>query len=193
MPVTHHAQSLSTYQMQSYYRTPLTVGTAAQKFFEEEDASILDENILDHSALDSGLEMSPPMVESRRDSFGSIFSPKTEDWQSVEMHFVPSNNPFFEQHSNNPFLRMDQSRQAAYQNHNLPMTSSGSATPLQTFNSLPAVYDSGMPLFHMPGTMQAQTPFNNPSNPVALSQAPGHAAGQSLPTSPQKEHRISPN
>ncbi|KAK0632531.1 hypothetical protein B0T14DRAFT_560215 [Immersiella caudata] len=183
----------ATYQMQTYYRTPLTVDTNAQKYFDDEDSSILDDNILDHSSLDSALEMSPPMVESRRDSFAvsAMFSPKTEDWQSVEMQSVPSNNPFFDQHSNNPFMRMDQTQQAAYQNHTWPMTSSGSATPLQTFDGLPAEYDSGVSLFHRPATMQAQTPFSNPSNPVALFQQLGHAAGQPLPTSPQKEHWMS--
>ena len=183
---------VSAYQMQTFYRTPLTVDTTnAQKFFDDEDSSILDDNILDQSSLDSGLEMSPPMVESRRDSFAvsAMFSPKTEDWQSsVEMQSVPSNNPFFDQHSNNPFMRMDQSQQAAYQSHSWPMTSSGSATPLQTFDGLPSEYDSGVSMFHRPATIQAQTPFSNPSNQVALFQS---LAGQSLPTSPQKEHWMS--
>ena len=181
---------VSAFQM-PFFRTPLTVDTNAQKFFDEEDASILDENILDQSALDSGLEMSPPMVESRRDSFAvsSMFSPKTEDWHSVEMQSVPSNNPFFEQHhSNNPFMRMDQNQQAAYQSHGWPMTSSGSATPLQTFDGLSTEYDStGVTMFNRPTTLQAQTPFSNPSTQVALFQQLGHAAGQSLPTSPQKD------
>ncbi|KAK1758217.1 bZIP transcription factor 49 [Echria macrotheca] len=184
---------VSAFQMQSFYRAPLTVDTTnAQKFFDEEDASILDENILDHASLDSALEMSPPLVESRRDSFAvsSMFSPKSEEWQSVEMQSVPSNNPFFDQHSNNPFMRMDQSQQAAYQSHTWPMTSSGSATPLQTFDGLPAEYDSStVPLFSRPAAMQVQTPFSNPSNQVALFQQLG--AGQSLPTSPQKDHWMS--
>jgi len=182
----------ATYPMQQFYRTPLTVDTSnAQKFFDDED-SILDDSILD-SSLDSGLEMSPPLAESRRDSFAvsTMFSPKTEDWQSVEMQSVPSNNPFFDQHSNNPFMRLDQTQQAAYQNHSWPMTSSGSVTPLQPFDGLPAEYDSGVSLFHRPGTIQAQTPFSNPSNPVALFQQLGNPAGQSLPTSPQKEHWMS--
>ncbi|KAK3366933.1 hypothetical protein B0T24DRAFT_534071 [Lasiosphaeria ovina] len=185
---------VSAFQMQSFYRAPLTVDTThAQKFFDEEDASILDENILDQNGLDSGLEMSPPMVESRRDSFAvssALFSPKTEDWQSVEMQSVPSNNPFLDQHSNNnPFLRMDQNQQTAYQSHTWPMTSSGSVTPLQTFDGLPAEYDNGVSLFHRPVTIQAQTPFSNPSNQVAMFQQLGHS--QSIPTSPQKDHWMS--
>lgn len=185
---------VSAFQMQSYYnRAPLTVDTTqAQKFFEEEDASILDDNILDHSALDSGLEMSPPMVESRRDSFTvapSLFSPKTEDWQSVEMQSLPSNNPFFDQQSsNNPFLRMDQTQQAVYQ-HAWPMTSSGSVTPqLQAFDGLPVDYDANnLAMFHRPATMQTPTPFTAPVNPVPMFQQLGHAAPPSIPTSPQKD------
>ena len=165
--------SAATFQMPAFYRNPLTVDTShAHKFFEEEDASILDDNILDQSALDSGLEMSPPMVESRRDSFTvapSLFSPKTEDWPAVEMQSVPSNNPFFDQQSNNPFLRMEQSQQAAYQGHTWPMTSSGSVTPqLQAFDGLPVDYDT---------------------NNLAMFQQLGHqqAPAQSMPTSPQKD------
>ncbi|AEO65454.1 uncharacterized protein THITE_2112457 [Thermothielavioides terrestris NRRL 8126] len=186
---------VSTFQMQPFYsRTPLSVDTThAQKFFEDEDGT-LDDNILDQSALDSGLEMSPPMAESRRDSFAvapSLFSPKTEDWQSVEMQSVPSNNPFFDQQSNNPFLRMDQSQQAAYQSHAWPMASSGSATPqLQAFDGLPVEYDStNLAMFHRPATMQTPTPtpFNVPANPVPMFQQLGQPGPQSIPTSPQKE------
>ncbi|KAG7292091.1 hypothetical protein NEMBOFW57_002124 [Staphylotrichum longicolle] len=186
---------VSAFQMQSYYnRAPLTVDTTqAQKFFEEEDASILDDNILDHSALDSGLEMSPPMVESRRDSFTvapSLFSPKTEDWQSVEMQSLPSNNPFFDQQSsNNPFLRMDQTQQAVYQ-HAWPMTSSGSVTPqLQAFDGLPVDYDANnLAMFHRPATMQTPTPFTAPVNPVPMFQQLGHAAPPSIPTPLIRSH-----
>ncbi|KAK3694738.1 hypothetical protein B0T22DRAFT_80242 [Podospora appendiculata] len=176
-----------------FYRGGLTVDTShTQKFFDEEDSSILDENILDQNGLDSGLEMSPPMGESRRDSFAvsaGLFSPKTEDWQSVEMQSVPSNNPFLDPHSNNPFLRMDQqSQQQAYQSHGWSMTSSGSATPLQAFDGLPTTdYDSSVPLFHRPATMQAQTPFSNSSNQVAMFQQLGQHGVQSIPTSPQKD------
>lgn len=181
---------VSAFPVQSaFYRPPLTVDTTpAQKFFEEEDQSILDENILDQNALDSGLEMSPPMVDSRRDSFavGPLFSPKTEDWQPVDMQSVPSNNPFLDQHSNNPFLRMDQSQQAAYQSHPWPMaTSSGSATPqLQAFDGLPVEYDSNnLAMFHRPAPMQTPTPFTTPPNPVAMFQQLGHAPAQSIPPS----------
>lgn len=180
--------------MQSFYRTaPLSVDTnQAQKYFEEED-HILDENILDHSAVDSGLEMSPPMVDSRRDSFAvgsSLFSPKAEDWQSVEMQSVPSNNPFLEQpqqHSNNPFMRMDQTQHSSFgpRNNGWSMGhSSGSCTPMQQFDNMPAEYDtSAASIFQRP--MQGQTPFTNPTGQLNLFSSIG-SDNQSIPTSPQK-------
>lgn len=180
-------------QMQPFYRAPLTVDTShAQKFFEEEDSSILDENILDQSGLDSGLEMSPAMADSRRDSFAvstTLFSPKTEDWQSVEMQSVPSNNPFLDQHSNNPFMRLEQHQQPStysQQAHSWSMSSSsGSATPMQTFDGLPTEFDSNASIFQRQPTLQAQTPFNQPSNPVAMFQ---QLSNGSIPASPQKDH-----
>ncbi|KAJ4290136.1 hypothetical protein N0V88_006644 [Collariella sp. IMI 366227] len=112
-----------------------------------------------------------------------------EDWQSVEMQSVPSNNPFFDHQSNNPFLRMDQSQQAAYQSHAWPMTSSGSVTPqLQAFDGLPVEYDTNnLAMFHRPATMQTPTPFTAPINPVPMFQQLGQPGPQPLPASPQKE------
>ncbi|KAJ0313784.1 hypothetical protein COL5a_003291 [Colletotrichum fioriniae] len=183
---------VSTYQMPSFYRpTPLTVDTTqAQKYYEEEDHSILDETILDHSALDSGLEMSPPMVDSRRDSFavgGSLFSPKTEDWQSVDMQSVPSNNPFIEQqHNNNPFMRLDHAQPSPFapQGNGWSLSNtSGSCTPLQQFDGMPAEYDNGAPMFQRP--VPGQTPFTNPTGQINMF-APIGSGNQSIPTSPQK-------
>jgi len=185
---------VSAFQMQSFYRSPLTVDTShAHKYFDDEDSSILDENILDQNALDSGLEMSPPTADSRRDSFEvptTLFSPKSEDWQSVEMQSVPSNNPFIDPHSNNPFFRMDQSQQAAYASHSwAAMTSSGSATPLQAFDGLPSEFDTNLPLFSRPA-LQPQTPFSNSGSQVQVALFPqlAQAGSQSIPTSPQKDH-----
>ncbi|WYZ34632.1 hypothetical protein EsH8_I_000908 [Colletotrichum jinshuiense] len=182
---------VSTYQMPSYYRpTPLTVDTTqAQKYYEEEDHSILDESILDHSALDSGLEMSPPMADSRRESFAvgsSLFSPKTEDWQSVDMQSVPSNNPFIEQHSNNPFMRLDHAQPSPFgpQGNAWSLSNtSGSCTPLQQFDGMPAEYDSSAPMFPRP--VQGQTPFTNPTGQINMFASIG-SGNQSIPTSPQK-------
>ncbi|OAA64309.1 bZIP transcription factor, bZIP-1 [Niveomyces insectorum RCEF 264] len=135
---------VSTYSMHPFYRqAQLSVDTSghlAQKYFEE-DGSILDDAALDHGALDSGLEMSPPMVDSRRDSFAlgsTLFSPKHEDWQSMELQSLPTGNPFADhQHSTNPFMRMDQQQQqqqpqqqaqAQHQNSHHPGIAGGHVT-----------------------------------------------------------------
>ncbi|KAI8630525.1 bZIP transcription factor [Xylariaceae sp. FL1651] len=180
---------VSTFQMQAYYRNPLSVDTnQAQKFFDEDDTGILDDTILDHSALDSGLEMSPPMAGSRRDSFavaGSLFSPKTEDWQSVDMQSVPSNNPFLEPQNNNPFTRPDPPH-ATYGSQNQPWSmghGSGTCTPVQ-YDGLEATYDGNTSIFQRP--MSMQTPFSNPTGHVPLFSAVG-PSNSSIPTSPQKD------
>ncbi|KAK3495622.1 hypothetical protein B0T13DRAFT_401935 [Neurospora crassa] len=186
----------ATFQQPSYYRTPpLNVDTSChgQKFFDDDE--ILDDDILNQSTLNSALEMSPPLTDSRRDSFAvsatALFSPKSDDsWPPVEMQSVPSNNPFFGQHNNNPFMQMDQNQQSTYQNH-WGMMSSGAATPLQSFDGLPqAEYESStVPLFR-PATVQAQTPFSNPSNQAVMFQQLGHHGIPAVPASPPKEHWI---
>ncbi|ROT36867.1 bZIP transcription factor [Sodiomyces alkalinus F11] len=187
------------FQMQPYYRaTSLSVDTHhAQKYFEEEDNSVLDENILEHSAVDSGLEMSPPMANSRRDSFAvgsSLFSPKTEDWHSVDMQSIPSNNPFIgnqsQQHSNNPFFRLDRPDPSPFgppSNAWSLGNGSGSCTPLPQFDGLPAEFDAAASLFPQQ-PMQSHTPitpFGNPSGQVNLFSSLGSAT-QPIPPSPQK-------
>lgn len=163
--------------MPVYYRpNPLSVDTSnAQKYFEEEDSSLMDDSLLDHNGLDSGLEMSPPMAGSRRDSFAvssTLFSPKTEDWQSVDMQSVPSNNPFLEPQSNNPFMRMDQSQAYAQQGQWNMNHGSGTCTPLQQYDGLAAEYDGGAPVFQQ--AMPTQTPFTNPTGQVPLFQNVGN-------------------
>lgn len=156
-----------------------TSGHLAQKYFDEDD-SILDDAVLDHNAIDSGLEMSPPMVDSRRDSFAlgsSFFSPKQEDWQPAEMQSLPSVNPFADQASTNPFMRMDhqqaqqqhqrvqQQQQHQHQHHHAmglaswPMTAStsaasGVATPVAHFDGLPTEFDNATSVFQR-GSLQA--------------------------------------
>ncbi|KAF5026216.1 hypothetical protein F66182_1683 [Fusarium sp. NRRL 66182] len=177
----------STFQMQQPFYRALTVDTQhAQKYFEEEDNSVLDDNILEHNTIDSGLELSPPMAGSRRESFAvgpNLFSPKTEDWQSVDMQSVPSNNPFLDQHSNNPFMRLDQPQQNAFASasHWAFGNNSDTCTPLHPFDGISADYDANASLFQQ-RPMTGPTPFNNPANMFSLS-----AGNQSIPTSPQKE------
>ena len=173
---------VSSFPMQSYYHaTPLTVDTNhAQKAFDDEDNSVLDDNILDQNAIDSGLELSPPMADSRRESFAvgpPLFSPKTEDWQSVDMQSVPSNNPF---------LRLDHNQPGAFgpQGNTWSMNqtpASGPETPLQPFDSLPHDYDANASIFQR--SMQGPTPFAHAGNIFATL----GSGDQSMPTSPQKE------
>lgn len=180
----------ATYQqLHGYYRAnPLTLDTTsqAQKFFDEDEATILDDGILERSTMDSGLDMSPPMGD-RRDSFavgGAIFSPKTEDWQSVDMQSVSSNNPFLEpQNSNNPFTRPD--AHVTYGSQTQPWGmghTSGTCTPVQ-YDGIEATYDSGASLFQR--SIPMQTPFSNPTGHVPLFSAVGPTT--SMPTSPQKD------
>ncbi|KAI5868681.1 bZIP transcription factor [Durotheca rogersii] len=182
---------VSTFQMPAFYRqNPLSVDTnhAAHKYFEDEDANILDENILDSSAIEAGLDMSPPMAGSRRDSFavaGSIFSPKTEDWQSsVDMQSVPSNNPFLEPQNNNPF-RSDPSQAYGPQGQQWNMgQGSGTCTPLQ-YDGLETAFDNNQSIFQQ-RTLQMQTPFSNAAHQMPLFSTVG-PANPAMPTSPQKD------
>lgn len=183
---------VSAIQMQNYYRqSALAVDTHAQQKYFEDDDCILDDNILDQSAIDSGLEMSPNMADSRRESFAvssTFFSPKTEAWAAVEMESNSSqmsNNPFMEPqqpqaqhlHSNNPFLRMDQHQHQQSQQTQpfIPqptnpwsMSNSGSCTPMAHFDGLPAEYDSNAGLPFQRPQIQSQTPFSNPAHQVSM-------------------------
>ncbi|KAK8140254.1 bZIP transcription factor [Apiospora sp. TS-2023a] len=179
---------VSNYQVPAYFKpNPLSVDTQhAQKCYDDGDNDMFEDSIMDHSALDSGLEMSPPMAGSRRDSFAvssSLFSPKTEDWQSVDMQSVPSNNPFLP--PNNPFMNVDQSQGYGNQNQWSLGQASGTCTPLQAFDGMPTDYDGSASLFAQ-RPMSMQTPFSNPSNQVPLFQTVG-PNNHSIPTSPQKE------
>ncbi|CZT00389.1 uncharacterized protein RAG0_08431 [Rhynchosporium agropyri] len=185
---------MAAFSMHNFYRpSSLTVDTHTHNYFEEEEGSILDENILDQNALDSGLEMSPPMNGSRRDSFAvssSLFSPKTDEWQHVDMQHQPqmaSNNPFVEP-NNNPFMRMEAQSsfgQNQNQNHGWSMgNASGMSTPMRGHDGLPSEYE--VPTFQRP----MQTPFTNPGNQQLPVFSSGNTSNESLPTSPQKEWSV---
>jgi hypothetical protein len=190
---SHHHQNrkMSTYPMHNFYRpSALTVDTHTQNFYEEDEGSILDDNILDPSAIDSGLEMSPPMDGSRRDSFAvssALFSPKTDDWQPVDMQRISSNNPFVEQ-NHNPFMRVDsQSSSYGHQGHGWGMNhGSGMSTPMQAQDGLPSDFEVNAPVFQRP----MQTPFTNPSNQQLPLFSSSSTSNGSIPTSPQKEWSV---
>jgi hypothetical protein len=176
----------------SFYRpSSLTVDTHPHNYFEEDEGSILDENILEHNngSLDSGLEMTPPMDASRRDSFAvssALFSPKTDEWPHVDMRPMASNNPFVEQ-NHNPFMRVDaQTASFGHPGHGWSLShGSGMSTPMQGHDGLPAEFEVNAPIFQRP--MQGQTPFSNPGNPQMPLFSSGSTNNGSIPTSPQKE------
>lgn len=181
---------MAAFPMHNYYRqSSLSVDTQPHNYFEEDEGSILDDNILDHSALDSGLEMSPPMDNSRRESFAvssTLFSPKADEWQHVDMQPMASNNPFVEHNSNNPFMRIEAAQNATYghSNHGWGMgNGSGMSTPMQGHDGLPSDYEVNVPIFQRP----VQTPFTNPGN----HQLPLFSANGSSHPSPQKDWSVS--
>jgi hypothetical protein len=187
---------MAAFPMHNYYRpSALTVDTRTQNYFEEDEGSILDENILDQSGLDSGLEMSPPMNGSRRDSFAvssALFSPKTDEWQHVDMQPMGSNNPFVEQNNNNPFMRVDSQSSYTHQSHGWPMQhsmshGSGMSTPMQGHDGLPSTdFEVNAPIFQRP----IQTPFTNMGNHHPPVFSSGNTSNGSIPASPQKEWSV---
>jgi len=180
---------MAAYPMHNFYRpSQLTVDTT-HNYFEEDEDSILDENILEQNALDSGLEMSPPMNGSRRDSFAvssTLFSPKTDEWRHVDMQPMGSNNPFVEHNNNNPFMRVDSSTYG-HQNHSWGMGhTSGMSTPMQVHDGLPSDYEVSAPVFQRP----MQTPFTNAGNHQLPLFGSANTSNGSIPASPQKEWSV---
>ncbi|KAL7924009.1 hypothetical protein ACQKWADRAFT_311794 [Trichoderma austrokoningii] len=158
--------------MNGYYSAPMAMDASPeQKFFKAEDSGSMDDNLLDQSGIDSGLDLSPPM-DSRRESFGiggPLFSPKTEDWQSVDMQSLPSNNPFYEPHSTNPYVRFDQPSANPYISSANPWAmngGSGAATPFQRYGGGMATdFEANASIFQQP--IHAPTPFPTSGNMFA--------------------------
>lgn len=158
--------------MNGYYSASMALDASPeQKFFKAEDNGSLDDSLLDQSGIDSGLDLSPPM-DSRRESFGiggPLFSPKTEDWQSVDMQSLPSNNPFYEPPSTNPYMRFDQSSANPFISSGNPWAmngGSGTATPFQQrFGGMAADFETNTSIFQQP--IHAPTPFPTSGNMFA--------------------------
>ncbi|EGX92066.1 bZIP transcription factor, putative [Cordyceps militaris CM01] len=111
------------------------------------------------------------MANSRRESFATgppLFSPKTEDWQSVDMQSIPSNNPYVDPQDAAGYLRMDHEHSHPY---SAPSTSSwgmAAQTSLPPFDpavaagfEIPAsIYQNAahapMPFPNMFGSMSAE-------------------------------------
>ncbi|KZF23852.1 hypothetical protein L228DRAFT_267813 [Xylona heveae TC161] len=172
------------------------------QFFEDEESSILDDNI-----LDSAVAMSPQFSQ-RRDSFAdttAFFSPKEQSvgWADFDDKFmgVPdrnstsfSTNPFIEQ-SNNPFMRLEAAQAATYgqQTSAWPMVEDpGAVTPTAVYDGFPSEYDNRTPSSFLPtapvatATFQAAVPSTNPLRPgsVYVPSAASTATNVSVPPSP---------
>jgi hypothetical protein len=179
---------MAGFQMNNYYpQSQLSIDTHS-RYFDDDNASILDENILDGSALDSALDMSPPMDASRRDSYAvssaALFSPKSEDWH---LDMQTSNNPFVE-HNNNPFLNPALANTFGQQPHNAwSLDASGACTPMQAFDSLQAAEFQGNSFRSGP----VQTLFSNGNQQSLFS--PATTALDSMPASPQKDWTVADN
>lgn len=173
----------SNFQMHQFFRTtPLAIDTSS-KYFKDEDSTLLDDSTLDTSNLDSGLEMSPHMADSRRESFAvgaPLFSPKAENWDAVDMQSIPSTTGYSEHpNSNNPFMRLDQTQPFGQPAHWAMGNASGTCTPMPAFDGLD--FDSGASFFQRP--MAGPAPFNNPNSNIfaglastAITAGPGSTA-----------------
>lgn len=171
-------------QQQTFYAADSRSDQFPQTYLDDDDASILDDSILDHSALDSGLEMSPPMPGTRRDSFAvsaALFSPKQEDWQPVDMHNLASNNPFGHSASHNPFLRSDPAAPAPFPQTPAPTWSLAHAAGLNTPIAATDLDASTASVFQRP-VLGSQNPFSTPAFPAHPLFS---SASNSSPASPQ--------
>lgn len=171
-----------------------------RSFFDDEDP-ILDDNILDSSAMiDSSLDISP--IDRRRNSaldVNAIFSPVTNEWDFDHDHDMgmqagpaddaaPGPAPTYE-HShgtNNPFIKLEQAQPAYAQHNNWSSTgASGACTPVVYDNNAfpnPGYDESGA---YLAPAMGAQGAFDNNSSNVHI---PPHSifqgSGETIPSSP---------
>ncbi|KAE9368084.1 hypothetical protein N431DRAFT_429300 [Stipitochalara longipes BDJ] len=76
---THKTSPYGPYHMHNFFGTSdLTADTHAQNYYEEDEGSILDDNILEPSNMDTELEMSSPIAHASNPSHkinSGIFSP----------------------------------------------------------------------------------------------------------------------
>lgn len=134
-----------------FHRPSPSSAETKQRYSEEDESSVLDENILDSYTPDMS-----PLTGNRRDSFpdsNANFSPREDGWSDYPHHdghapvrvSTGSTNPFFEQ-SNNPYIRPHASQQpTAYAPHGSTWAmdgTSGSCTPTAVYDHfLPSEYE----------------------------------------------------
>ena len=182
--------------MPSYFPSKASSVDTVQRFFDGEDSTILDNDGLDNGALDSSLELSPAMAESRRDSFAvgpSLFSPKTEDWTSIHMQSVPSNHSYLDQNSNNPYLRMEQSQSnnpfSVHGNDWSVNNGSNTTPPFQPFDGMTSDYEAQASVLQR-SLSGHQTPFA-PNQGNIFSNLPN--ASQTVPISQNHKEWLGSN
>ncbi len=153
---SHRASKVASTTMARFAQTfdfhrpsPSSLDTK-QRFPEEDESSVLDENILDSYTPDMS-----PLTANRRDSFADSnanFSPREDGWSDYTHQDVNapirastnSTNPFFEQ-SNNPFIRPQASQATAYAQQSSTWNMdgpSGSCTPTAVYEGFPSEYES---------------------------------------------------
>lgn len=189
------AAAYHQFHMDHYIQQSLSVDSR-RSFFDDDqdDSSILDENILDSSnLLDSALEFSMDRRRAAALEANTIFSPST-DWGDFDHDMgmqagpaddsTPAPAATFE-HSNgtnNPFIKLEQSQPSYAQPHNWSATgASGSCTPTVYDNNSFNGFDESGAYLAPAMAAPAQGPFDNNVH------IPPHAVLQnnvSIPSSP---------
>lgn len=190
---SHAAAMMATFQQRGTFYRPSALNLDQHAYFDEDDEGVLDENILgQHSGVDTGLDVSSPTDMSRRESYSlstaSVFSPRTQDWQSPDLHIQPSasnNNPFSD-HQNNSF--MNAAASSMFGSQWGMEGQSASHTPLQPYDGLPGEFDGGN-THHRTRSSHGQTPFSSNGTQVQLF-SPSATTSASMPNSPTKDHEI---
>lgn len=139
-----------------YLAHPQATGVSSATTSNVDD---LQHHFFSPSTLDASSEHSPDMADSRRESFATgppLFSPKTEEWQSVDMQSIPSNNPYTADHHELPNYT------AAAHAFNTPSTNvwgmAGQATSLPQFDpAVAAGFDAPVSLYQ--NSTHAPMPF----------------------------------
>ncbi|KAG6062751.1 hypothetical protein E4U32_001975 [Claviceps aff. humidiphila group G2b] len=137
-----------------YRPANLTVDThrVPQDYLEDDGESCMLDD-----AVDSGLGLSPPIANSRRQSFamGSVlFSPKSEDWPSIDMRSVPSNqfadlNGRNNGNSHHPLMALNTAHSQIFPSQGNPWDlATGSACA--QFNQMQESFNAGQAMFQRP-------------------------------------------
>lgn len=190
MAAAYHA-----FQMDPYLQQNLSVDNR-RSLFDDDDSSILDDNILDsNTLLDSTLDF-PSMDRRRGEALeaNGIFSPSNE-WEfdhdmgmagpADDSTPVPAATFEHSNGTNNPFIKREPSQASYAQQHSWSSNgASGSCTPTVYDNNTFSGFDeNGAYMAPVLGGSAAQGPFDNNVH------IPPHAvfqSGASIPSSPTK-------